>query len=66
MNEQIRNSDRVLRKPEVLYRVGLSDVSIWRKERAGDFPKRLKLGANSVGWLESEIESWLANRAAAR
>lgn len=58
--------DRVMRKKEVLAVVGLSDVSVWRQERAGTFPKRLRLGGNSVGWLKSEIDGWLHQRAADR
>jgi len=58
--------DRVMRKKEVLAIVGLSDVSVWRQERAGTFPKRLRLGGNSVGWLKSEIDGWLQQRAAER
>ena len=39
---------------------------ILRLEKAGKFPKRLKLGARRVGWLLSEIEGWIAVRAAQR
>lgn len=63
---QPKQSYRILRKPEVIRIVGLSDVTIWRLERAGDFPKRLKLGGNSVGWLESEIANWIQERAERR
>ena len=57
---------RVIRKPELLSRIPLSDPTIWRLEKAGRFPKRLQLGGNSVGWIEEEIEAWLAERMAAR
>ena len=59
-------STRILRKPEVRERTGLSDPTIFRKESAGEFPRRVCLGARSVGWLESEIEDWIASRAADR
>lgn len=59
-------SERVMRKKEVLATVGLSDVSVWRLEKAGAFPRRIRLGGNSVGWLQSEIFGWLEERAAAR
>lgn len=62
----VKPAERILRKPEVLGRIGLSDPTIWRMERAGKFPKRLRLGGNSCGWLESEITAWLNNLAAAR
>lgn len=57
---------RVMRKPELLKKVGLSDVTIWRMERAGKFPKRLQLGGNSVGWFEHEVDEWFESKAAQR
>ena len=57
---------KVLRLPDVLDRVGKSKASIYRDEAAGRFPKRIALGANSVGWLETEIDSWIEARAAER
>jgi len=45
---------------------GLSRVSIWRRERDGKFPKRVRLGSNSVGWLEAEILDWLQELSEAR
>lgn len=57
---------RVIRKPELHAMLGLSDVTIWRLERCGDFPRRIRLGGNSCGWIASEIEAWINARAAAR
>jgi prophage regulatory protein len=57
---------RIVRKPELLGRIGISDVQVWRLERAGKFPKRIHLGANSVGWLSGEIDAWIEERASAR
>lgn len=28
----------------------------------GDFPKPRALGGRRIGWLESEIDEWIANR----
>lgn len=53
---------RVLRLPEVEERVGLHRTTIWRHERAGNFPARRQLGTNSVGWLESEVDEWIRSR----
>lgn len=61
-----KTTERVLRKKEVLGIVGLSDPTVYRMERAGKFPKRLRLGGNSCGWLQSEVDGWIAERAAAR
>lgn len=66
MRNLSKKLDRVIRKPEVLNAVGLSDCTVWRMERTGKFPKRIKLGPQSVGWFESEIVGWLNERAADR
>lgn len=57
---------RIVRKKELLGIVGLSDPTVYRMEKAGRFPKRLRLGGNSCGWLQSEVDGWIAERAAAR
>lgn len=43
---------------------GKSKPTIYRWEEDGIFPKRMKLGPNSVAWSESEVRSWLAARIA--
>lgn len=52
---------QILREKEVIKVVGLSRTSIWRKERLGSFPRRVKLGAGgrAIGWLRSDVEAWL-------
>ena len=47
---------------EVAQRVSLSRSTIWRMERAGQFPKRRRLSVNKVAWWEPEIEEWLRSR----
>jgi prophage regulatory protein len=54
---------RFLRQPAVLARVGVTWITILRWEKQGRFPKRRKLGPNTVAWVEAEIEEWCASRA---
>lgn len=56
---------RIIRLPEVESRVGFRKTAIYAMERAGKFPRRVQLGPNSAGWVESEVESWIADRIAA-
>ena len=50
--------DRILRIKEIIEMTGISRTTIWRMERKGEFPARVKLGENSVGWRESEVNNW--------
>ena len=49
----------ILRLPAVKARTGLSRSTIYLRISEGTFPKPISLGARAVGWLESEIDSWL-------
>lgn len=50
--------DRFLPISKVMDATGLSRVSIWRRVKAGKFPKQVHLGVNCVRWRESEIIAW--------
>jgi len=55
-------SDTILRLPGVIARVGLSRSAIYLAVSKAQFPQPIHLGVRSVGWLESEIDSWIAER----
>ena len=66
MAAQIQTALTILRRKQVEARTGLSRSTIYARLReGGDFPKPIQLGAQSVGWLESEIDAWLRERIAA-
>ena len=52
----------VLRKKRVSEKTGLSEPTIDRLEAEDEFPKRIQLGSNSVGWIEQEIDDWILSR----
>jgi len=57
---------RILSKRQVKELVLYSPQHIARLEKAGQFPKRVQLGPNRVGWVESEVLDWLEQRLAQR
>ncbi len=57
---------QVLREKDRLRLTGLSRVQWWRLEKGGQVPRRIVLGANSVGWLKHEVENWIRAKAAGR
>jgi prophage regulatory protein len=50
---------RFLRLKEVLAISGKSRSSIYEAIKKGEFPKPVKLGANSSAWINSEIDEWV-------
>lgn len=46
--------------------IAYSKVQLWRLERAGKFPQRVRLSSQRVAWVESEIDEWIAARITAR
>ena len=52
----------VLRVRDVIGVTGLSRSTVWRLERAGQFPQRIRLSGNSVGWRDEEVRHWVETR----
>lgn len=57
---------KILKLPDVMERCALSRSSIYAYIQGDKFPKPISLGERAVGWLESEISSWIADRAELR
>lgn len=60
-----KTEKRILRLSAVLERTGLARSTIhdWLNKNSPrynqEFPKKIKLGNHSVGWLENEINDWI-------
>jgi len=50
---------RLLRLAEVRNLTGLSRSTIWRLERAGAFPHRVRVSSNVVAWSEEKVVRWI-------
>lgn len=65
-------SSRLVRMREVQKKIGISRSTVYdwinpNSPRFDDsFPKPVRLGGNSVGWIDTELEDWLAEKIAAR
>jgi prophage regulatory protein len=46
----------------VVARTGLSRSSIYSYVEQGLFPRQRRLGPRRVGWLASEVRTWIASR----
>lgn len=68
MNKNYALQDMVLRIKELTQRTGLARSTIYDKLNASSkqydatFPKPVRLGASSVGWISSEVDQWIAAR----
>ncbi len=67
-------ANAILRQQELQKRLGVSGSTIWYWVNPKDprydptFPKPFKLSdkGRAVGWVESEIDAWIEQRAAVR
>lgn len=65
MNTEIASLSRsvqILRLPMVCLATGLKRSMIYQLEAEQRFPHRIKIGTRAVGWIESEVQAWLAQR----
>ena len=66
MRETCLPKTLIHRKKGVVELTGLSATTLWRMTRRGEFPKPIRLTSGAVGWLDSDISTWLAERVASR
>ncbi len=57
---------QLITRPELLKLVPYTIRHIYRLEKAGKFPSRVKVGANRVAWVQAEVLRWLELRVADR
>ena len=64
MAQQPSIDNVILRWKEVVKIIPISRSHAHALAAQGKFPKPIKLGLRASGWLESEINAWLADRIA--
>lgn len=58
--------EQVMRMKDVVKRIGLCRATIYAMINRGEFPRPIRIGERATGWLESELEAWLASRTPAK
>ncbi len=58
--------DRLLRRTDVEFIVGLCKTSIYAAVKAGTFPAPVRVTDYAVAWRKSEVDAWLASRSKTR
>jgi prophage regulatory protein len=59
-------NERILRLPDVKSRLGLCADSVYKLIRQGLFPAPIRITARASGWLESDVDAFIARQAATR
>lgn len=53
------NNKGFIRQKGLLHLIGFSAPTLWRKVKAGTFPKPVKLGEKMTAWRYEEIQAWM-------
>ena len=52
----------ILRIAAVIQLVGLSRTTLWRLEKAGKFPRKVRLSERLVGYHTAAVHRWIEER----
>jgi len=52
----------LVRRPEVLNRLGISKSTLTRWILSGIFPRPIQIGPRAVGWYAHDLEAFLSSR----
>lgn len=64
MDRTKEQAPQILRIKEVIQRTGVPRSTVYAWIAVGDFPRPIKLGRRSVGWLEESVSAWIQSRSA--
>ena len=53
---------RLIREEALRRLVPVSHSTLFRWQRDGKFPVRIRIGSNAVAWRLAEIEEWIAHK----
>lgn len=63
MVRQLGNALHILRMKQLVLRTGLSRATLYAlKATDPTFPQKIQLTERAVGYLESEVDAWIATR----
>jgi prophage regulatory protein len=65
MLEQVQKSAYIIRLHQTIEKTGLSRSTIYNLIKSGNFPQQIQLSTRTMGFLESEVDQWIADRVAA-
>ncbi|WP_124083970.1 helix-turn-helix transcriptional regulator [Burkholderia gladioli] len=66
-NSKVDKALRILRMKQVIERTNLSRATLYALAGTDPtFPRKIKLTARTVGYLEQEVEEWILSRAQPR
>lgn len=57
-----RDSDRLLRLPEVQRLTGLRRSAVYEQMQKGTFPRSVKAGPRTATWSEAAVQAWISER----
>jgi prophage regulatory protein len=62
LSSGVRELPRLVRLQDVCRTTGLCRSMIYKMEAENRFPQRVRIGHRAVGWVESEVAQWVAER----
>ena len=52
----------ILRMPQVIEMTGVSRAHVYALISRDEFPRPIRLGKRAVGWVKTDVESWITAR----
>lgn len=65
MASKPRDPNSIIRPSELCDMLSVSKTTLWRWEKDGQLPSRIKISDRAVGWRYKDIDQWL-NRSEAK
>lgn len=64
-NDVLESKNKILRVPDMLALLHVSEATLHRLRKLADFPKSFKLSPRLIAWLASDVDAYITARHAA-
>lgn len=51
--------DKLIRPKKLQSILGISEATLYRRMKAPDFPSKVRISKQAIGFYESEIQDWI-------
>lgn len=54
--------NHIIRPDQLAEKLQISKPTLWRMEKRGELPPKVKISSRACGWMSEDIDAWLESR----
>jgi predicted DNA-binding transcriptional regulator AlpA len=55
-------ANQIIRPTQLAKKLQVSKPTLWRMEKRGELPPKIRISGRACGWMSDDIENWLDSK----